>query len=101
MRDAKGQAVQTPPFADRRTVLLGFLATFPASTAHADDFNETPSGLRILELRKGEGPIARRGATVIIHWAGYTKGYQGKRIDNTSARDEPYIFTLSSGQVGG
>lgn len=31
---------------------------------------------------------------------GYTKGYQGKRIDNTSARDEPYEFVLGQHQVG-
>jgi FKBP-type peptidyl-prolyl cis-trans isomerase len=26
-------------------------------------------------------------------------GYQGKRIDNTSVRDEPYEFTLGSGEA--
>ena len=34
------------------------------------------------------------GDTVVIHWDGYTSGYQGKRIDNTSTRDEPYEFVL-------
>lgn len=34
-----------------------------------------------------------------VHWSGYTAGYQGKRIDNTSVRDEPYRFLVGSGQV--
>ena len=34
-----------------------------------------------------------------MHWSGYTAGYQGKRIDNTSVRDEPYKFTLGANQV--
>lgn len=36
---------------------------------------------------------------VEVHWSGYTAGYQGKRIDNTSVRDEPYRFQVGSGQV--
>ena len=28
-----------------------------------------------------------------------SQGYQGKRIDNTSVRDEPYEFVLGGGQV--
>lgn len=35
----------------------------------------------------------------MVHWAGFTKGYQGKRIDNTSLRDEPYEFVLGGGQA--
>ncbi len=33
----------------------------------------------------------------MVHWSGYTSGYQAKRIDNTSTRDEPYEFILGSG----
>jgi FKBP-type peptidyl-prolyl cis-trans isomerase len=36
---------------------------------------------------------------VFVHWAGRTIGYQGKRIENTSARDEPFQFVLGSGQA--
>ena len=40
---------------------------------------------------------ASPGDTVVVHWSGYTSGYQAKRIDNTSVRDEPYEFVLGSG----
>jgi hypothetical protein len=33
------------------------------------------------------------------HGAGYTKNYQAKRLDNTSARDEPYEFILGGSEV--
>lgn len=36
---------------------------------------------------------------MVIHWDGYTSGYQGKRIDNTSTRDEPYEFVLGGGST--
>ena len=58
------------------------------------DFVTTDSGLRILELRPGTGDMPRKGDVCVIHWDGYTSGYQGKRIDNTSVRDEPYEFVL-------
>ena len=41
------------------------------------------------------------GDTVIVHWSGYTSGYQAKRIDNTSTRDEPFEFVLGSDEVIG
>ena len=49
--------------------------------------------------REGSGPEPAPGSTVSVHWSGYTKGYQGKRIDNTSVRDEPYVFKLGAKQV--
>ena len=81
--------------------VAGAAALFaPAAEAYATkrdddgDFVTTDSGLRILELRPGTGDMPRKGDTVVIHWDGYTSGYQGKRIDNTSVRDEPYEFVL-------
>jgi hypothetical protein len=39
------------------------------------------------------------GDTVVVHWSGYTSGYQGKRVENTSVRDDPFVFTLGKGEV--
>jgi hypothetical protein len=36
---------------------------------------------------------------VVVHWSGYTSGYQGKRVDNTSVRDDPFVFTLGRNEV--
>lgn len=70
-----------------------------AEPAKADDFVTLPTGLKVLTIRPGEGASPQPGDTVVVHWAGYTKGYQGKRIDNTSTRDEPYEFVLGAGQA--
>lgn len=70
------------------------LSAATALPAQADDFTRTASGLLYLDVREGEGAAPRPGDVVVVHWSGYTKGYQGKRIDNTSVRDEPYEFVL-------
>jgi len=59
-----------------------------------DKYETLPSGLKILDVKIGDGASPEPGDTVVVHWAGYTKGYQGKRIDNSSVRDEPYTFIL-------
>jgi hypothetical protein len=39
--------------------------------AHADNFIETPSGLRYLDIKEGEGGNPpRTGDTCVVHWAG-------------------------------
>ena len=52
-----------------------------------------------MDIRAGAGSTPKKGDTIVVHWSGYTKGYQGKRIDNTSTRDEPYIFKLGAGEA--
>jgi len=87
----------------RRDLLLAasvpLVANLLPPAASADDFITTPSGLRYLDLKKGDGATPGPGDTCVVHWAGYTEGYQGKRIDNTSVRDEPFEFVLGKGQV--
>jgi hypothetical protein len=82
------------------SLTLAATAAAPAVSAAPDDFTTLPSGLKVLDIRPGEGATPAAGDTVVVHWSGFTKGYQGKRIDNTSVRDEPYEFVLGSRQVG-
>ncbi|GLC67074.1 hypothetical protein PLESTF_000512100 [Pleodorina starrii] len=98
----------SPMAQSRRGALLllsGALASAAAAAAVlpepalADDFVTLPSGIKVLTIREGEGARPQPGDTVVVHWAGFTKGYQGKRIDNTSVRDEPYEFKLGGGQA--
>ena len=54
-----------------------------------DDFTVTSSGLKILDVRPGEGASPQPGDRVAVHWSGYTKGYQvswrGNRITSPSS----------------
>jgi hypothetical protein len=73
-----------------------------APVSSNDDFTVTPSGLRLLDLKVGGGAKPNAGAVVVVDWAGYTKGYQGKRIGNTTianGKDEPFRFILGGGEV--
>lgn len=80
------------------TLLLSTVLQQPQQ-ALADDFTETPSGLKYLDLRPGDGASPKKGDSVFVHWSGYTKNYQAKRIDNTSLRDEPYVFKLGANEA--
>lgn len=62
-----------------------------------NDFTLTASGLRYLDVRVGTGDSPKPGDMVSVHWSGFTSGYQGKRIDNTSVRDEPFDWRLGDG----
>lgn len=73
------------------------MATPPG--AHADDYTTTQSGLKYFDIKVGEGAAPQPGDTCVVHWAGYTKGYQGKRVGNSSKLDEPYEFVLGAKQA--
>ena len=79
--------------------LASLASPLPEALA-ADDFITTPSGLRYLDLRPGEGATPQPGDVCVVDWAGYTKGYQGKRVGNTTKNEEPYVFTLGAHEVG-
>jgi len=70
-----------------------------AAGVSAASFTTTPSGLRVEDIREGTGARPQAGDRVVIHWSGYTSGYQGKRIENTSTRDDPFTFVVGKGQV--
>lgn len=74
------------PTATKRQLFLSgsaaaaVLAAWQVQPAQAqsldDDFTVTPSGLKILDVRAGEGTSPQPGDRVAVHWSGYTKGYQ-------------------------
>ena len=89
-------AVQT----GRRSVMISSLILISSPKfSHADDFVESKSGLRYFDIKLGQGETPTVGDTCIVHWAGYTEGYQGKRRGNSSIRDEPFEFVLGKNQA--
>eukprot|EP00884_Botryococcus_braunii_P022786 jgi/Botrbrau1/9191/Bobra.0236s0020.1 len=78
---------------------IGLTPLLLSDAATANDFITTPSGLKVLDIRLGTGESPREGDRVSVDWAGYTAGYQGKKIDNTSQRDDPFDFVLGAHQV--
>lgn len=89
---------------DRRMVLAGSLVLFGTSLlrvtdALADDFVETSSGLKYLDIKIGSGQEPSQGSKCAIHWSGYTEGYQGKRFGNSTIKDEPFEFVLGKNEA--
>ena len=63
-------------------------------------FATSPSGLRYIDLREGDGTkVPKRGDVVVVDWVGYTAGYQAKKIESTRDTDAPFTFTVGSGEA--
>lgn len=57
----------------------------------------TPSGLKYVDVREGEGASPQRGQTVIVHYTGTLAN--GTKFDSSRDRNRPFSFQLGVGQV--
>jgi peptidylprolyl isomerase len=84
------------------TILLA-LAALPLAVRAAGAANEvtTPSGLRIIDVKPGTGPVPQAGQTVTVNYTGwlFVDGKKGKKFDSSLDRNQPFSFTLGQGQV--
>lgn len=74
----------------------------PAAEAGGDSKKEekiitTKSGLKYVELKIGDGPEAKKGDTVFVHYVGTLT--DGKKFDSSRDRGEPFSFPLGAGRV--
>jgi peptidylprolyl isomerase len=82
------------------SAILLVLALAPLSALAAGEVT-TPSGLRIIDVTPGAGPVPKAGQTVTVNYTGwlFVDGKKGKKFDSSLDRDEPFSFTLGKGQV--
>jgi peptidylprolyl isomerase len=80
-------------------IFLAFAAA-PLSAQSASEVT-TPSGLRIIDVKPGSGPVPQTGQTVTVNYTGwlFVDGKKGKKFDSSLDRGEPFSFTLGEGQV--
>jgi FKBP-type peptidyl-prolyl cis-trans isomerase len=57
----------------------------------------TKSGLKYIDLKVGDGPVAKKGSTVVVHYTGWLKS--GKKFDSSRDSGEPFSFPLGAGKV--
>ena len=57
----------------------------------------TPSGLKYIDLEVGQGPEAKAGQTVNVHYTGWLEN--GTKFDSSHDRRQPFSFALGAGQV--
>jgi FKBP-type peptidyl-prolyl cis-trans isomerase len=48
-------------------------------------------------LKVGDGPVAKKGSTVVVHYTGWLKS--GKKFDSSRDSGEPFSFPLGAGKV--
>ena len=82
------------------SAILLALAVAPLSALAAGEVT-TPSGLRIIDVKPGTGPVPQAGQTVTVNYTGwlFVDGKKGKKFDSSLDRGEPFSFTIGQGQV--
>ena len=63
----------------------------------SENFTETASGLRYLDLQTGSGAIVQPGQVARVLYTGWLQ--TGQKFDSSVDRDEPFEFTLGAGMV--
>jgi FKBP-type peptidyl-prolyl cis-trans isomerase len=58
---------------------------------------ETDSGLRYIDVQEGEGPEAKAGGNVAVHYTGWL--VDGNKFDSSRDRGRPFEFPLGAGRV--
>ena len=76
------------------------LVVAPLSALAAGEVT-TPSGLRIIDVKQGSGPVPQAGQTVTVNYTGwlFVDGKKGKKFDSSLDRGQPFSFTIGQGQV--
>src|SRR5271156_3592194 len=82
------------------SAILLALAVAPISALAAGEVT-TPSGLRIIDVKPGTGPVPQAGQTVTVNYTGwlFVNGKKGKKFDSSLDSGQPFSFTLGQGQV--
>lgn len=57
----------------------------------------TPSGLKYVDLKDGDGATPQRGQTVTVHYTGTLE--DGSKFDSSRDRGTPFSFKIGVGQV--
>lgn len=62
-----------------------------------NDAVTTPSGLKYVEIKEGDGAVPQKGQTVVVHYTGTLE--DGTKFDSSRDRNSPFSFKLGVGQV--
>src|ERR1700674_3996182 len=82
------------------SAILLALAAAPLMALAAGEVT-TSSGLRIIDVKPGTGPVPQAGQTVTVNYTGwlFVDGKKGKKFDSSVDGIERFSFTLGQGQV--
>ena len=82
-------------------ILMALAVPFAIQSARGASEATTPSGLRIIDVTPGTGPVPHAGQTVTVNYTGwlFVDGKKDKKFDSSLDRNEPFSFPLGQGQV--
>ena len=82
-------------------LFLALAAAGPAATIANAAADSTQGHLKIIEVKRGTGAVAKAGQSVTVHYTGwlYEHGAKGKKFDSSVDRGEPFTFALGAGNV--
>lgn len=66
-------------------------------TENSENVVTTPSGLKYVDLKEGEGAEPTTGQTVVVHYTGTLE--DGTKFDSSRDRGSPFQFKIGVGQV--
>jgi peptidylprolyl isomerase len=59
--------------------------------------SQSETGLQMEEIKTGDGPAAKAGDIVVVHYVGRLT--DGTKFDSSYDRNQPFTFTLGANQV--
>ena len=87
----------TTTSAAKESTAMSPQASNPTPPAGSADTVTTPSGLKYVEVTRGDGPTAESGQTVSVHYTGWLT--DGSKFDSSLDRGQPFSFPLGGGRV--
>jgi len=72
-----------------------------SQAADAQPVTTTPSGLKIIDTKVGNGPAPKPGQTCMMHYTGwlYENDKKGAKFDSSLDRNQPFSFPIGQHQV--
>lgn len=76
---------------------VGLLTIVLIGASGSDNQPALTAQLKIETLKEGDGPTAKQGDTLVVHYVGTLEN--GEKFDSSRDRGEPFEFVLGAGQV--
>lgn len=80
-----------------KTKLMAMNSSSEGEQTTSKDAVTTPSGLKYIDLKEGDGATPKTGQTVVVHYTGTLE--DGTKFDSSRDRNSPFKFKLGVGQV--
>ncbi len=89
--------VQTPDSPNQQIAINAKSETKENTAMNTENAVTTPSGLKYIVVKEGNGATPSQGQTVTVHYTGTLE--DGSKFDSSRDRNRPFDFKIGVGQV--